>query len=110
MSNIVEPTEEQRLAAKRGAHLLDERMPGWAKRINPATLDMGSGCQCVLGQTYGEYEDGVQTLDLGAAYMFPKDQSPPVVHHGFFAEGVVGERDWRGLSAAWLEQIAERAK
>jgi hypothetical protein len=38
----------------RGVALLDEKLPGWWKRIDVIKLDLGSGCGCVLGQTWDE--------------------------------------------------------
>jgi hypothetical protein len=48
---------ERRIRVERGAALLDERLPGWAKQIDLTILDLSSGCDCVLGQL---------ALDLGA--------------------------------------------
>jgi hypothetical protein len=39
---------------KAGAALLDERMPGWAERIELAQLDLSSEWKCVLGQLFEE--------------------------------------------------------
>src|SRR5712672_2645116 len=41
------------LAAKRvlrGARLLDEKLPGWFVEIDVENLNLGSACNCVLGQ------------------------------------------------------------
>ena len=50
-------TIEVRVA--RGAALLDEKLPGWADRIDLDRLDLGSPCRCILGQTWdeGRYDD-----------------------------------------------------
>lgn len=40
--------------AARGAALLDERMPGWYKRIDLRSLNLASEYNCVLGQLYPE--------------------------------------------------------
>lgn len=48
-------TIAQRVEA--GAAWLDEHKPGWWHTINLDTLDIGSSCNCVLGQTYGDYTE-----------------------------------------------------
>lgn len=35
---------------KRGAKLLDKKLPGWFKHIKVGELEMDNGCKCVLGQ------------------------------------------------------------
>lgn len=94
----VTPTEDQRLAAERGADLLDERMPGWAEKIDPATLDIKSGYACILAQ-----------LKTGGSELLADDKH--MGDFGFF------DPDWywdggdviaQAAQVAWLEQIAER--
>lgn len=53
-------TVAERVAA--GAALLDEKMPGWHARIRLPELNLGSECQCVLGQVYGHYLTGLKAL------------------------------------------------
>lgn len=38
-----------------GAKWLDENQPGWAMRVDPASLDLRSRKECLLGQVYGDY-------------------------------------------------------
>jgi hypothetical protein len=45
------------LRVKRGAALLDERIPGWDQRIDLDTLRIADSGQCVLGQLYTESRD-----------------------------------------------------
>lgn len=52
---------------QRGADLLDDRLPGWRKRVNPNHLDLGNTCNCVLGQTLGDYGEAVELLGLTQA-------------------------------------------
>lgn len=51
-------------AVDRGVELLDERLPGWRKAVDPEALDLSLTCGCVLGQVFGDYERGVDILDL----------------------------------------------
>jgi hypothetical protein len=36
----------------------------WIDHIDPTTLDMANSRFCVLGQVYGDYEQGVVALDI----------------------------------------------
>ena len=49
---------------QRGELFLDEHVPGWRERVDIRTLDLANGFQCVLGQVFGEYDDGLQLLGL----------------------------------------------
>ena len=55
------PSNRSRHRVRRGATLLDERLPGWPSRLDAATLNLFNSRLCVLGQLYGDY-----TLGLGA--------------------------------------------
>jgi len=37
----------------RGMAWLDENFPGWVEKIVLENLNLGSSCDCVLGQTFG---------------------------------------------------------
>lgn len=52
-----------RVAAHRGAKLLDEHAPGWADLIADDVLDMCDPSVCIVGQVFGDYNDGLKTLD-----------------------------------------------
>lgn len=48
-----------------GAHLLDEKFPGWTKRIDLDTLEFASPSQCILSQASGLcYFNACDALDL----------------------------------------------
>ena len=64
--------EEQ---VKRGIRLLDSAMPGWRKRIRIKNLDLHSGCNCILGQLYGEFVEGWCEVRKFGSYIFRHD--PP---------------------------------
>jgi hypothetical protein len=49
---------------KRGEAFLDEHVPGWRDAVEPYGLDLANGCQCVLGQVFGDYDDGLRLLGL----------------------------------------------
>jgi hypothetical protein len=50
---------------QRGANLLDERVPGWATRVNLYTFDITSAKDCVLGQVYSTdaYDEALLEAD-----------------------------------------------
>lgn len=45
-----------------GVMLLDQRKPGWPQQVNAETLNLASAMECVLGQLYGSYADGLSAL------------------------------------------------
>lgn len=100
-----------RARAERGAALLDDADPGWAARVNPATLRLGDGQACVLGQLHGEYRRGLgraRVIDLSSApgrFVSPVDL-------GFQAVGDLGgaaeDLDYAFLTRAWREVIEGR--
>lgn len=71
-----------------GASFLDERAPeGWYNIVDPDRLDQSDADECVLGQVYGYYDDGVEELGIG---------------YGRSAF------DGRVSTAAWVEEIEKR--
>ena len=39
---------------EKAAFVLDEHVPGWAKRIDESTIKMGSVCSCIFGQIFAD--------------------------------------------------------
>lgn len=58
----------------RGMKLLDSELPTWRADILLDKLDMHECDRCVLGQLFGTFDDGVDSLGLDPA---------EVVDHGF---------------------------
>lgn len=72
-----------------GIALLDSEKPGWRDKIDLGTLDLGSCAVCILGQVFGEYETGIDELDInGYDYGFNGD-------------------NYRELTAAWKEALGK---
>jgi hypothetical protein len=87
-----EPTSKR---VARGAQLLDEKVPGWERRIHVGTLDIATTTHCVLGQVFGSYGRGTALLGLqsrGGSYGFSRERP--------------GE--WNELNAEWRRFLAER--
>lgn len=64
-----------------GIEFLNERDPGWYWKVEPDLLAMGSAEDCVLGQLYGDFFDGV--AQFGWAYGHHPYVGPDVYVHGF---------------------------
>ena len=109
-------TVAERVAA--GAAFLDEREPGWCKRIDPDRLDMSAECRCVLGQLTTDLEDpwwSDITAKFGirsAASTFSDDVRLCDWELGFNASLARGraeqDREYAELGAEWRRVIAER--
>lgn len=70
----------------RGALLMDQKRPGWVDEILPDRLSMSSAEWCIIGQTYGDYDQhvgmpfGADVLDK--AFQLYEDEA---IKHGFYA-------------------------
>jgi hypothetical protein len=89
-------TIAERVAA--GTALLDAREPGWWERINVGELRIDSHRNCILGQLYGTFDDGMAHHDLWHL------DGKPDVRHGFMWTGGNTDR----LAAEWKRVITER--
>lgn len=84
-----------------GAMFLDQVVPGWADIVSPDTLALDTACDCVLGQLYGTYHDGLRTLAL--------DGEDEAARLGFTADGRGPTRAGFGeLAVVWRELIMAR--
>lgn len=48
-----------------GVAVLDEHVMDWRDKVDAAGLDMGDPCRCVLGQVFGDFYIGIETLGVG---------------------------------------------
>ena len=97
--------------APKGAVFLDDRLPGWADRIDLEGFDITYDDGCILGQLYGGYHAGRYELfshradgnsspslqEVAAAYGFDVD----------FDKGHHGDQ-YKSLQAEWTALINER--
>jgi hypothetical protein len=112
--------EQARESVERGAALLDKIEPGWELKIDLAELNLSSSCRCVLGQLYGEYEEGCEILfDTNPAY---DDNAGQVMTYGFVVTGRWSRfvdvsfnltTQWMSnyyglLDELWIEQVKRR--
>lgn len=82
-----------------GTALLDEYVPGWEEEIHLPSLDLSSGCNCVVGQLFGQdYVNGLRALGLQAG-----------AQHGFDLPDELDKwGKWEELTALWREVIENR--
>jgi hypothetical protein len=91
-----------------GIALLDEQVPDWAARIDPVLLDVQHCSWCVLGQLFGDYLDGVDSLvQVGSS-------SLDGTTYGFEADGFDDDNPdsvragYRILTRLWTYVIRKR--
>jgi len=101
-----------------GAELLDEVWPGWYKRVDEASLDLGDCTACILGQVYGGYTDGVNRLfdiDYTNFYEDNRRFRESAIGFGFEAPSASGNNyqersgtEYAILNHHWKIQIEKR--
>lgn len=77
-----------------GITLLSKHDPNWRMKIVMSRLSMMSCADCILGQLFGSYEEGLLILDIG------RDDLPN--QYGFRA---VDPTNYRVLQGIWLERL-----
>jgi hypothetical protein len=106
---------------RRGALLLDATMPGWAAKVNGDRLAMRWCDKCLLGQLYGDYNDGLKRVGLPLYLDWDKgsnkesDEAEEIAAaHGFtitdeeYREDVRDETAWPALADTWRAEIRSR--
>lgn len=109
-------------AVRKGATMLDERVPGWAERMNLDMLRLSNPSWCPLAQATGKmYSDGAKQLGL------PVHDDGVMTRLGFFAvPDALVVNDWttrlalvnepeawsgalaREMEQCWQSEIAKR--
>jgi hypothetical protein len=101
----VQVTERTSLASRvrAGVAFLDENKPGWHEYVIPYALNMASGCDCVLGQVYGDFYVAQDAL-------FGDDFEAQTVRLGFdTAEvGIASLRQFETLRRIWSYVVRTR--
>lgn len=77
-----------------GAALLDLEHKGWKDKIDCNTLRMDHESNCIIGQLYGDYFDGLHKLNIG--------------WYGRFDLGFNAVANIPQLEQLWIEQINAR--
>lgn len=73
-----------------GIALLDREQPGWRTKIDLDKLDLASCSVCVLGQIFGDYDEGIEQLNING------------YDYGFNAMSGMSE-----LTEAWKEALGK---
>lgn len=97
------PTEDHRLAVKKGAAWLDEVRPGWIDAIDVAQLDISSGACCILGQVFADEADEDWCSGYDYAINHWEEVRANEDQLGFNGSG------FRGLTRAWIDYIEGRS-
>lgn len=90
----------------KGVALLDEKKPGWVGLINLADLQLCSSEHCVLGQTYGDYWNGLRELGF-----YDEDMNVIRVDDADYGFDAYEQKYGRGpefsaLQAEWVRVLA----
>lgn len=76
-----------------GMSFLDAEKPGWRSELNLSRLNVASCDVCVLGQLFGDYDDGLTELGI---------DNTEAKRYGFNTDG-----DMSALTAAWKEALGK---
>lgn len=87
--------QSARDAVSRGSSLLDMKRPGWYREINIAQLNIMRPTDCICGQLFGGYGEGVNELGVGS-------------RAGEYGFNALGPSAFEELNEAWREEIARR--
>jgi hypothetical protein len=90
---------------KRMTAILDEKRPGWRDEIDVEKLDFNSIRNCVLGQLYGSYTQGL--VDIGypnATEAWQIDHAVELPHEGSWFR-----IEYKPLTEAWKKELQGEA-
>ena len=124
---VVKTLRFESARAKIGATLLDVFKPGWAAEINKVTLKLDDCAVCILGQLFGSYSKGAESVFAMQVTEPPREGGPffissnPAVNAaceraGFVLpntpDGLVDRREvaYKKLTAAWKREVNRRVK
>jgi hypothetical protein len=96
---------------RRGAAYLDDVDPGWYRRVDSETLELGDGRHCILGQLHGEFRLGLGRSHLITMSSAPRASLSPVSYGFKCVEGVPEAwqaRDYELLNEAWKDAVRIR--
>ena len=98
------------VAAAQGAVYLDTIRPSWFREIDLKTLDLDDPSQCILGQCFDDFWEGLRSL-VPNTDNYVSDQHPFALTFSF---NVPVSRQTNGnyerLGLAWKAEIRRRRK
>ena len=92
-----------------GMGLLDEHYhnQSWVLMIDLGELDLKSGCNCILGQLVGDYDQGLDEMNVqgdGSEYGFAVDLEWQRMEN----DEENASKLWDKLTEEWIEAIKRR--
>lgn len=95
---------EMQKRVKRGIKFLDKELgrKKWAKKIKLNKLNLGNAATCVIGEIYGDYGDGLDTLNKSKAWGRNNGFNLPVV-----ASAASKDDEFRVLTRIWREMLVK---
>jgi hypothetical protein len=92
-------TRKEQAAVDRLIPILDKLAPDWRDRVDGARLDLGDGCNCILGQVFGGYWEGKERIYplIGGAHEWRYQE----LYYGTLPGSVERLEDY------WLRRIEE---
>lgn len=95
---------------QKGARMLDKYRPGWAIEINISDFNITSPTECIIGQLFGDFSNGVHALRaLGASVDIRKLGfmiQTSSIWNGFCDI----DTDYINLQKEWVAEINARAQ
>jgi heterodisulfide reductase subunit B len=99
---------------QKGAKFLDEHIANWIDGIDVSRFELGDSCNCILGQLFSEYIDGVRHLfpvvPLGKKYAIAKTLGFDVSTCCYDAYGrnEYAANEYIALEKEWIKEIKKR--
>jgi hypothetical protein len=93
-------TADIRDRVSNGVALLDERVANWRDRVCVGSLWIESADTCVLGQIYGDYDIGIEALNIlgeGKQYGFST----------YSRSSTYGLSEYAELQAEWVRVLTD---
>jgi len=81
---------------QRGMDFLDKECPGWEEIVNPGALDIACSQNCVMGQIFGDYSAGIETLAIS------------IENASRLGFENAEESNYKNLNTCWKKQIQNR--
>lgn len=85
-----------------GIQLLDNEVPGWQEKVDPAILDIGDMQDCPLAQIFGGYWAGAEKLDIWG----DTEAQTEFGFDGSIVDRTLYDKDCKALTEEWKRRLA----
>lgn len=92
-----------------GSALLDIARPNWYNEIDLERLDLTMPVDCILGQLYGIYSDGIDDLHLTTNDRYSAVGGTSA-RFGFTMPNYEPHEDWERLTNLWRKEIKRKRR